>query len=294
MQVLGQIQSDLTQLKTFPEQVSFLEQRINEASAPSSASGDPKFFFVIRSADSMLFFKDVIINISNYDEYKISVFQISACERARDLLPISQEPQLVQLIINKLEGDAYRVVEGSYFIFVTDLTDKLKTIFASNKSQYRGELANIYKLLTETILKYVGRIKDLRTALIDTSRRQDRNMDKSFFEEINTEVLEAFTNGLSSELIVRMEHRAIDNLDHAKELAINLTRTMEVEKARERHLPRTTVANKPTRADLHSLPLSPETSTPVQILTKNIDSVSQSPLIHLFIRAAWPKFSTIV
>jgi len=45
------------------------------------------------------------------------------------------------------------------------------------------------------------------------------------------------------------------------------------------HLPRTTVANRPTRADLHSLPLSPETSTPVQNLTKNIDSVSRPPLI---------------
>jgi len=287
MQVLGQIQSDLTQLRTLPEQVSFLEQRVNEASAPPSASGEAQNFPLLSETPtqrSFLKIKDVITNIPNYDGYKISVFQFSAaCERARELLPISQEPQLVQLIINKLEGDAYRVVEGNHFTFVTDLTDKLKTIFAPNKSvsQYRGELANIYKLPTETILKYAGRIKDLRTALIDTNRRQGRSIDNSFLEEIDTEVLEAFTNGLPSELIVRMEHRAIDNLDHAIELAVNLTRTMEVEKTRERqHLPRTTVANRPTRADLHPFSLSPETSTPVQNLTKNIDSVSRPPLIR--------------
>jgi len=119
----------------------------------------------------------------------------------------------MKLIIKKLEGDVYRVVEESRFIFVTDW-DKLKTIFALNKSisRYRGDLANIYKLPTEIILKYVGRIKDLRTALIDTSRHQSQNIDKSFLEEIDAEVLEAFTNGLPLELIVRMEHQAIDNL----------------------------------------------------------------------------------
>jgi len=120
----------------------------------------------------------------------------------------------------------------------------------------------------------------LRTARIDTSRRQGRNTDKLFLEEIDAEVLEAFTNGLLSKLIVRIEYRAIDNLDHAIELSVNLTRTMEVEKARNKqNLPRTTVANRPTHADLHPLPMSPETSTPVQNLTKNIDFVSR-PLIH--------------
>jgi len=69
----------------------------------------------------------------------------------------------------------------------------------------------VYKLPTEPVLKYDKRIKDLRTALIDTSRRQGRNIDKLFFEEIDAKVLEAFTNSLPSELIVRMEHQAIDN-----------------------------------------------------------------------------------
>jgi len=89
-----------------------------------------------------------------------------------------------------------RVVQESHFTFITDLTDKLKTIFALNKSvsQYRlrGELANIYKLPMETNLKYAGRIKDLRPAFIDTSRRQGRIINKSFFEEIDAKVLKAY------------------------------------------------------------------------------------------------------
>lgn len=287
MQVLGQIQSELMQLKSLPDQVSHLEQRVNEASMPPSVVGDVQNLSLMPEAPvqrSYLKIKDVIANIPPYDGYKISVFQFAAsCERARDLLPVSQEAQLVQLIINKLEGDAYRVVESGHYTFVTELTDKLKTIFAPKKSvsQYRGELANIYKLPTETILKYAGRIKDLRTALIDTSRRQGRGIDRPFLEEIDAECLEAFVNGLPSDLIVRMEHRSIDNLDHAMELAVNLTRTMEVEKTREKqYAPRTTIMGKPTRADTHTPPLTLDSSTPMRDVGKVADSIPRQPIIR--------------
>lgn len=148
--------------------------------------------------------KDVIINIPMYDGYKISVFQFSrTCERARDLLSSVQEPELVQLmnkLMNKLEGDAYQAVEENFYTCVVDLLDKLKAIFAPNKSiaQYRGKLANIYKLPNETILKYAGRIKDLRVAMQDGNRRQGNGINRTFNEELNAEVLEVFThiNGL--------------------------------------------------------------------------------------------------
>jgi hypothetical protein len=81
---------------------------------------------------------------------------------------------------------------------VVDLLDKLKAIFAPNKSiaQYRGELVNTYKFPTETILKYAGRIKNLKSAILDSSRRQGKNVNRVFCNEIDEEVLEAFINGL--------------------------------------------------------------------------------------------------
>jgi len=81
MQVLGQIQSDLTQLRILPEQVSFLEQRVNETSAPPSASDDVQNFSLLSKGpvqQSFLKIKDVITNIPSYDGYKISVFQFFA------------------------------------------------------------------------------------------------------------------------------------------------------------------------------------------------------------------------
>lgn len=96
---------------------------------------------------------------------------------------------------------------------VVDLLAKLKTIFAPNKSisQYRGELANTYKLPTETILKYAGRVKDLNSAVLDENRCQDKGLSRTFTEEINGVVLEAFINGLPSNIITRMEQ--IRNLE---------------------------------------------------------------------------------
>lgn len=128
-----------------------LEQRMNEASRAASVYEDDHDAPVHEEAPlplPTLKLKDVIANIPFYNGY-ISIFQFArACERARNLLSSVQEPQLVQFIITKLEADAYQVIEGNVYTRVMDILDKLKAIFAPNKSiaQYRGELANTYKL----------------------------------------------------------------------------------------------------------------------------------------------------
>lgn len=240
MQMLSQIQGELSQLSKLPEQINVLKQRVNELSrAPSDYDEFSQAPIQNESPISLpaLKLKDVASNIPMYNGYKISVFQFArACERARDLLPSVQEPQLVQFIINKLEGDAYQAIEGNTYTRVVDLLDKLKAIFAPNKSiaQYRGELANIYKLPVETILKYAGRIKDLKSAILDSGRRQGKNINRIFVSEIDEEVLEAFINGLPSNIITRMEHRKITDLDAAIEWAVKISKNLEVEKLRER------------------------------------------------------------
>lgn len=72
-------------------------------------------------------------------------------------------------------------------------------------------------MLNETILKYAGRIKDLRTAILDGQRRQSRNYVHGFHNEVEKEVIEAFINGLPSDIITRMEYRQPATLDEAIE-----------------------------------------------------------------------------
>lgn len=238
LKILSQIQNEVSKLNHLPDQVNQLEKRLNETSQVSNPEENQRDLVPEDTPAVLpaLKFKDVVANIPAYDGYKISIFQFSrACKRARNLLPSVQEPQLVQFIINKLEGDAYQVVEGIIYTRVEDLLDKLKAIFAPNKSiaQYRGELANAYKLPTETILKYAGKIKDFKSAILDGYRRQGKILTYSFKVEIDQEVLEAFINGLPSNLITRMEHRQITDLDEAIEWAVKLSKNLEVEKMRE-------------------------------------------------------------
>lgn len=284
MQVLSQIQTELSQLRKLPEQINTLEQRINETSRAASAYEeyqDAPLQNEVSIQMPTLKLKDVVTNIPNFDGYKISVFQFArSCERARDLLSSVQEPQLVQLIVNKLEGDAYQAAEGNMYTRVVDLLDKLKAIFAPNKSiaQYRGELANAYKASNETILKYAGRIKDLKFAIIDGSRRQGKGTSRALMAEVDEEVLEAFINGLSSDIITRLEHRQIHSLDEVIEWSVKISKSLEAEKLRE--CQNSQKSNQLLRSDIQTTK-SPDPEPPKSIL-KNSNLAPRSwikPLI---------------
>lgn len=281
--VLSKIQTELSRLRGLPEQVSNLEQRVNEASRAASAYDECADLPEQEEPPVItptLKIKDVVANIPPFNGYKISIFQFArACERARDLLPSVQESQLVQFIINKIEGDAYQVIEGNVYTRVVDLLDKLKNIFAPNKSvaQYRGELANAYKSPNETVLKYAGRIKDLKLAILDGNRRQGINNPRLFNNEIEGEVLEAFVNGLPSNVITRMEHRNIGTLDEAIEWAVKITRNLEIEKQRERQfMPRQFPV---TRADINN-PRPAEPEQPKSILKNAANTFVPRPWIR--------------
>lgn len=280
-QVLSQIQNELHQLRKLPDHVTALEQRINEASRAASIYENDRELPIPEEQPlplPTLKLKDVIANIPSYNGYNISIFQFArACERARNLLSSVQEPQLVQFIITKLEADAYQVIEGNIYTRVTDILDKLKAIFAPNKSiaQYRGELANTYKLPNETILHYAGKIKDLKSAILDGNRRLGKGTKRSFIDEIDEEVLEAFINGLPSNIITRMEHRSISNLDEAIECAVKISRNLEAEKAHERQSAQK--VNLVVRSDSYTKPQ--EVEQPKSIL-KNPNTQAPKPWIR--------------
>lgn len=234
LQTINQLQTELSSVKEITEKFHQLERRVNEATVRTTMIPEPPVTPVPNVVSNMRL-KDVLPIVPNFDGYRISVYQFArACERARNLLPDNQEASLVQMLINKLEGDAYQIVEGAYFHTVTALLDKLKSIFAPCRSvaHYRGELANTYKFYNESVLKYAGRIKNLKTAILDSQRREKGLANREFTEDLDREVLDAFISGLPSELITRIEHRTITNLDEAIELAIRLSRTLDEEKAR--------------------------------------------------------------
>ncbi|XP_011860867.1 PREDICTED: uncharacterized protein LOC105558005 [Vollenhovia emeryi] len=158
-----------------------------------------------------------------------------------------QEYHLVQLIINKLQGHAYSAIEGTQPLSVLELTRRLKRIFGPNKSvdQYRGELANVFMKSNENIFDYVARVQELRTSIIDGETDSVGYIESSRKKEIEDTVMNSFVNGLPSELLIRVKIENCDILEESIETAIQLSKTIEAERARKRPL----VVNPPARAD---------------------------------------------
>jgi len=143
---------------------------------------------------------------------------------------------LVQLIINKLQGHANAAIEGTEYETIIELTKRLKSIFDPNKStdQYRGELANIYMKPNKNIFDYIGKVKELRTAIIDGETSPNGYIDEIVKHQIEMSVTDNFLNGLPSDLLIRVKLERYSSLDDAIISAIQLSKTLEAESARKR------------------------------------------------------------
>lgn len=200
-----------------------------------------------QTESSFMRVKDVIDGIPRYDGQKMSVYYFSKiCERTLKLISPAHEYQLVQIIINKLQGHAYTAVEGMNFSQISSLTRHLKLIFGHNKSlnQYRGELGNIYMYHNESLFSYIERIKELKTAIIDGELEaiSSRMREDQIRDQVDKEACDSFVKGLPSDLLVRLElHGGYYSLDDAIAIAIQLSKTLEAEARRRRPIP-----NKPT------------------------------------------------
>ncbi|KYQ52389.1 hypothetical protein ALC60_08495 [Trachymyrmex zeteki] len=117
--------------------------------------------------------------------------KIEEVERMRRQLDIEREKFNKTMLISRLEERAYTVVEDEPCNTITDFIDLLTGAFGTAKilDQYRGELSIIY-------LDYISRMKDLRTAILDTARRDTGVLDARFVAEIDGLTARSFYESL--------------------------------------------------------------------------------------------------
>lgn len=246
-------QKEFSVLRAIPDEILNLKQQINKINSENRTQQPAKLQYpndnFLPSSittphhpaqPSPIRLKDAVESIPKYDGHNISIFQFcKMCERVQDLIPFEQEQYLVQLIINKLQGHAYQAVEGSEIHSVADLAHRLKSVFGPNKSldQYRGELGNAYMKPNENIFDYIGRIKDLRTAIMDGELTLRGHFDEWSIDNIEKSVLDSFVNGLPSDILIRVKLEGYNNLDEAIIKAIQVSKLLEAEALRQKPLP---------------------------------------------------------
>lgn len=194
--------------------------------------------FVSSSPYPKSYLRDALELVPKYDGHNIPVWQFArACKRAKETVPLVDEAQFVRMLRNKLSHHAYLAVEDEVHLTLNKFLDTLKKIFGPGRSSnfYRGQLSIAYKKPTEHVLDYIGRIKDLRTAIIEGDQTNlDRSLTEVELSSINSFVLEAFYEGLPREYRIELCAEGYTDFSDACSKVITIGKRLEREELRNR------------------------------------------------------------
>lgn len=143
------------------------------------------------------------------------------------------------MLRNKLGHHAYLAVEDETHLTIGKFLDTLKRTFGPGRSSnyYRGQLSIAYKKPSEHILDYIGRIKDLRTAIMEGDQTNlTRSLTESEISSIDSFVLEAFYEGLPREYRIELRAEGYHGFTNACNKTIIISRRLEREEARNRNM----------------------------------------------------------
>lgn len=277
--ILSSIQRDLSSLKALNEKVQNLEKRVTDVSddvhvlpsqrlppdtvseepvTPNASLGMPRS----RTPPSPLpgghcsnsTIREALELVPKYDGHSMPVLQfVRACKRAKELIPLTFESHLVRLLRNKLVGHAYLAVEDETHETINQLIDCLKRTFgpARDSNYYRGQLSMNYKKPSDHILDYIGRVKDLRTAIIEGDQTQfGRTLNNCEIEQIDSYVLESFFEGLPPEYRTEIRLEGYVTLSEAYNKAVLINKRLERDRTRLRDTkPHSTTTPSPSTAE---------------------------------------------
>ncbi|KYN21439.1 hypothetical protein ALC57_06189, partial [Trachymyrmex cornetzi] len=161
-----------------------------------------------------------------------------ACKRAKDSIPLIDEVLFVKMLRNKLSNHAYLAIEDETHDTVAKFLESLKKTFGPDRSSnyYRGQLSIAYKKQGEHILDYIGKIKDLVTAIIEGDQSNlNRKLTSEETQTIESYALEAFYEGLPGNYRVELKAEGYTNFADACAKAITIHKRLEREEARHKY-----------------------------------------------------------
>lgn len=173
--------------------------------------------------------------VPHYDGSNIPVSRFTrACRRARDIVPPNYEKALTKVIINKLSQRAYAAVEDEPCDTITQLIDLLNGAFGppNTIAHLRGDLSRIFIGKNEHMLDYIGRTKDLRTAILDAERREHGEVDATVAAEIENLTARSFCDGLPLKFRLQLKSEHLLNPLEAFAFAKSLAKRDELEQQR--------------------------------------------------------------
>jgi hypothetical protein len=217
------------------------------------------------AGNSKSYLRDALELVPKYDGHNIPVWQFArACKRAKESIPLVDEAHFVRMLRNKLSNHAYLAVEDEMHTTVEKFIDCLKRTFGSGRSSnyYRGQLSMAYKRQNEHILDYIGRIKDLRTAIIEGDQTNlDRSLNEPELTSIDSFALEAFYEGLPREYRIELRAEGYNDFSDACAKILQINRRLEREENRNKSNRNYRENSAPTRPQRDNFNNSPNASS---------------------------------
>lgn len=212
----------------------------NEQSTPRSSENGANATFSQPFSYPKSYLRDALDLVPKYDGHNIPVWQFArACKRSKESIPLVDEAAFVRMLRNKLTHHAYLAVEDEIHPTVDLFLDALKRTFGPGRSSnhYRGQLSSTYKKPNEHILDYIGRIKDLKTAIIEGDQTNaGRPLSQDEIGAIDSFALEAFYEGLPREHRVELRAEGYINFADACTKIIAINRRLEREDIRNKNV----------------------------------------------------------
>lgn len=175
--------------------------------------------------------KIALHDVPRFDGKNIPVSDfVRACKRAREMTQSSPEASFIKWMKSKLVGQAYSMIEDNEFNTVKEILDRLTSLYGPSKSiaYYRNEVVNLRKKVDESIIDYIVRTKDIRSAI--------QEIERSTYGQISPvtasdkEILESFLFGLPTEYRIELKLAGTKSLKETFEEAIEIDRRMIREK----------------------------------------------------------------
>lgn len=140
----------------------------------------------------------------------IGVMQyVRAVKRACEMVPSYAEEDLVRLIIGRLEGRAYRLMEDAQCTSAHRLCETLRKRFDSGRAllQYKCDLSTIHRNRGEHMIDYTCRVKDLRCAIMEATRKENGQIEPSELVAIDTLTRQSYIRGLPPTMRDKLSRR---------------------------------------------------------------------------------------
>ncbi|KAI4476702.1 hypothetical protein M0802_014827 [Mischocyttarus mexicanus] len=175
-----------------------------------------------RTTHTSIKLREIVESVPKFDGSNISVTQFARfCRRALDSLPFDftdeTETNLTGLLISKLSGHAYVVVENLKLRKVEQLLERLKDAFLPSHSSnyYRGRLATEFMKPGDHVLDFYSRIKDFTQSIIEEESKLVGRLEKSVERKIEEEGLDSLIRGLPKDYRTAFKFERFSDFDSA-------------------------------------------------------------------------------